>query len=91
MLRIYLFLRKNNPDRLDWLRAKDLIGWGWQERMTSRDRYIEWFNNEMDNEHDIIRNLKKGIKNYGRYGRYSILYIFVTVILGLIAKMLGMY
>ena len=90
IFRIYHFLKKNNPERLAWLRAKDLNGWGWHQGFANRDRGIEWLNNEMDNEYDIIRNLKNRLKNYGRYGYYSILYIFVSAILIIIVKMLGM-
>ena len=84
--RVYRFLKKNNPERLAWLRAKDLNGWGWRQSFASRDRGIEWLNNEMDNEYDIIRKFKIGLKNNVRYGTYSILYIFVSTILIIIAE-----
>jgi len=91
IFRIYLFLKKNNPERLAWLRAKDLNGRGWHQGFARRDRWIEWLNNEMDNEYDIIRNLKNGLNYCDRYGQYSILYIFVSAILIIIVKTLCTY
>jgi len=88
-IRIFQFLKENNPERYAYLKGKDFIGWGYEKRVTVLDRSREWLYSDMNNEIDVIRNLKNGINNYGRYGTYLFVYVFISFLLIILANTQG--
>jgi len=83
-IRIFQFLKINNPERYDYLKGKDLPGWGYKKRITVQDRGRMWLQSDLDNEYVIIRNLKDGINKYGRYAAFLFIYVFISALLFII-------
>jgi len=80
-IRIIQFLKTNNPERYDYLKGNDLVGWGYDKRLTVKDRGRKWLQSDLDNEYVTIRNLKNGINKYGRLTAFPFIYVFISTLL----------
>ena len=89
--RIYQFLKENNPERYDWLKGKDIFGSDidYNKRITIKDRRDEWLYSKMDTEYHVIAKLKNGIRTGGRLAELGLIYMFLSVILGILGKIQG--
>jgi len=79
-IRIIQFLKTNNPERYDYLKGNDLVGWGYEKRITVQDRGRKWLHSDLDNEYVTIRNLKNEINTYGRLTALLFIYVFISTI-----------
>jgi len=81
MFRITLFLRKNIPERYSYLKGKDISWNEWEKGIILYKRQHEWLKSDTDNEHELLRDLKKWMVLSYRVGFYSVVYVFVSSIL----------
>jgi hypothetical protein len=84
-IRIFQFLKINNPERYYYLKGNDLVGWGYEKRLTVQDRGRKWFQSDLDNEYVTIRNLKDGIKKYEKLAAFLFIYVFISTLLFFLA------
>ena len=80
-LRITKLLKEKNPERYAWIKGKDLIGWGYEKRMTIQDRGRKWLNSDMDNDLYQIKNLKDNIKKHKKIAMLLFIYILISSLL----------
>jgi hypothetical protein len=89
--KIERLLKEKNPERLSYLNAERVSGWGNERNTAIRERYRKWLRSDMDNEFLDIRLLKDGIVKYEKVGKYCIIYMLVTVIIGFLLNFIGVW